>query len=421
MTMHASAPEIAISYAPGGPRGKRVITFAAKYLQEFEARNPDPVEIAILRPDLGGARWTEKGRTPEIEFPLLEPGSVPAAPEPPKEFVPMPQSFLAALDQASTIAARDPTKYALNRVQLRGQAGTVLSSDQRQLFQAGGFNFPFTEDLLIPRSGLFGLAPFTAIEEISMGRTDTHVVIRVGLWTFFFFIDKQGRFPDVTPIIPKPSHSATRLRLDAEDVQIFLDSLTRRLKGPEANEMALTLDLMGTPCLRFEIEKRVSEVKLMNSEVTGKPLRMCLNLHQFLSALELRFLNFEIRDPDKPILARDGERLYLSMPLPASGAILPRSEKAPSEQPMPSTALAPIEKPATPTIVVPVGSMPVRPAGGFDVLGEAEGLREGLFKVAAHAGRILQFLREVCTQQKVTQIVRSSLLALTESAHGEKP
>ncbi|MCE9533871.1 MAG: hypothetical protein K8T89_22500 [Planctomycetes bacterium] len=370
---------------------------------------------------MAGARWNERGRSRELDIPLLEPGSIAAFPEMPKEFTPLPTNFLAALDQASTIAAREPTKYALNRVQLRGRTGSVLASDQRQLFQEGGFQFPFTEDLLISRSGIFGMAPFAESKIVGIGRTETHVAIRVGPWTFAFFIDKQGRFPDVASIIPKPSQAATRLRLDADDVQIFLDSLTRRLKGPEANEMALTLDLMGTPCLRFEIDGRVSEVKLMNSEFTGKPLRMCLNLQQFLGALELRFLDFEIRDADKPILARDGERLYLSMPLPASGAILPQSDKAPVEMPTPSTVPVPIERPATPTIVVPASSMPLRPTGVFDVIGEAEGLREGLFKVAAHAGRILQFLREVCTQQTVTHLVRSSLLALTESAHGEKP
>ncbi|MCE9534692.1 MAG: hypothetical protein K8T89_26755 [Planctomycetes bacterium] len=97
-------------------------------------------------------------------------------------------------DKASTVAAREPTKYALNRVQLRGRADSVLASDQRQLFQEGGFHFPFTEDLLISRSGLFGLPPFAESKIVGIGRTETHLAIRVGPWTFAFFIDKQGRF-----------------------------------------------------------------------------------------------------------------------------------------------------------------------------------------------------------------------------------
>ena len=75
------------------------------------------------------------------------------------------------------------------------------------------------------------------------------------------------------------------------------------------------MDLRDTPCLRYEIDGRVTEVKLPNSEVTGKRLRMCLVLSQFLRILEHRFQEFEIRDALKPIVARDGDRIYLSMPL----------------------------------------------------------------------------------------------------------
>ena len=68
------------------------------------------------------------------------------------------------------------------------------------------------------------------------------------------------------------------------------------------------------------------------------------------------------------------------------------------------------------------GIKPIRPSDRFDVLGEAEGLRDGLFKVAVHAGRILQFLREVSLQKSLPDFVRSSLLALTDlTSHGAKP
>lgn len=52
------------------------------------------------------------------------------------------------------------------------------------------------------------------------------------------------------------------------------------------------------------------------------------------------------------------------------------------------------------------------PASGFDILDEAEGLREGLFKVASHAGKILRFFQGICTQQRILDFARTSLLAL---------
>ena len=161
-------------------------------------------------------------------------------------------------------------------------------------------------------------------------------------------------------------------------------------------------------------------VPFNESEVSGEPVRICLNLAQFLRALEQRFLEFEVRGPDKPLVARDGERIYLSMPLPAHAALKPRPEDAPVAEPAePSHAIVRLPSQA---VAVPVGER-LEPyhSDSFDVLTEAEGLKDGLFMVATHAGRILRFLRQVCTSQRVTQIVRTSLLSLFDRpVSGEK-
>lgn len=345
LMMHASAPEIAVVYSDPAQTGKGVFTFPVSHFGEFEGRTADPIEMALLRPDMAGARWSVRGRSKERELPLTEPEAVAKVPELPKKFSPMPSNFLSALHDVGEVVG-PATKYAVNRIQLRGKAGEVVGTDTRQLLVSGGFKFPFTNDLLIPRSGIFGLLPLQANEEVGIGQTDTHVVIRVGPWMFAFFIDKQGRYPDVMSVVPRPAQAETRFRLDADDAQRFLDSLVRRIKGPAANEHAVTLDLLETPCLRYEIDGRVSEVTLANSEVTGKRLRMCLNLSQFLRVLELRFQDFEIRDANKPIVARDGDRFFLSLPLPSGSAIEPRPDAFKvSTDPVPSKAMVPVERP----------------------------------------------------------------------------
>src|SRR5207302_868107 len=116
-------------------------------------------------------------------------------------------------------ASNTSTKYAITRVQLRGKAGAIVGTDTRQLLVSGGYAFPFTEDLLIQRSGIFGLQPFQASDEVGIGRTDTHLFVRVGPWMFAFFIDKQGRYPDAAAIIPRSSNSSTRFKLDPGDAQ----------------------------------------------------------------------------------------------------------------------------------------------------------------------------------------------------------
>ena len=423
LQMHASTSEITVSYAQPDMKGEGVFTFPILHFNEFESKSSDHVEIALLRPNLAVARWTEKGRSREIQIPLLEPESVSIRPEPPKKFTPLPGHFLTSLHDASVATAEQATKFVLNRVQLRGKTGTVLGSDSHQLFVSGGFKFPFSDDVLIPRSGIFGLQPFQTSEEASLGRTDRQIFIRTGGWTFAFWIDKDGRYPDVSSIIPRSSDFKTLFKLHAEDAQSFLDSLVRRIKGPAAKEHSVTLDLTETPCLRFEIDGRVTEVVLMNSEVTGQRFRVCLKLSQFLHALELRFHEFELRDPAKPIVARDGERIYLVMPIHGTKALLsgPDVIKIQTSAPKPKKALLPVKRRVREPIVVPAGATTtIEPAMCFDILGEAEGLRDGLFKVATHAGKILRFLRETCTQKRILDIARSSLFALGNQTAGEK-
>ena len=119
------------------------------------------------------------------------------------------------------MAANEPTKYVINRIQLRGKNGDVAGTDTRQLFVSGGFKFPFTDDVLIPRSGIFGLQPFLTMEDVGIVRTDMQIVVRVGKWMFAFFIEKQGRYPDWSSIIPRSSRAETRFRLDAEMLSGF--------------------------------------------------------------------------------------------------------------------------------------------------------------------------------------------------------
>lgn len=417
LCMHARTVPFSILYRQTGVTGKGVFAFPASILEQFEGRNNDLVEITLQRPDLAQASWSERGTPRTIEIPLVDPGTVPVPPELPKEYQPVPPSFVTALHEACCTAATEDTKYAVSKVLLSGKNGAIVGTDTRNLLMLGGYSFPFKEDVLIPRIEVFGLEPLHKYEDVGIGTTETHLAVAIGPWTIVLAVDQESRFPDSRSIIPKPGSTQTRLKLHPHDAQRFLDTLTRRIKGPAAREQALTLDLTDAPCLRFEMSEMTMEVPFAESEIVGERVRVCLNLAQFLRALELRFSEFEIRGPDKPIVTRDGERLFMSMPLPAHAALMPRpaAESVPTMSES-AHALAPI----VPSPVPVFESAPPQ-FSPIDFLGEADGLKDGLFKVAAHAGRILRFLREVCTQQRVTQIFRSSLSALFDRpATGDK-
>ena len=437
--MHVRQEEYAILYHHPDVRGKGVFAFPASVLGLMEGRTADPVEISLQRPDLAQARWTDRGTPRSVEIPLLEPGLVAIPPELPREFTPLPMHFMPALYEASRTAATQDTKYIVTKVQLRGKSGTIVSTDTRQLLVQGGYEFPFKEDLLLPKCEVFGLQPLHTYEDVGIGRTETHVAIRIGPWTFVFTLAKEGRYPDTTQIIPRSSRTAAYFRLHPNDAQRFLDNLVRRIKGPAAKEHAVTLDLIDSPCLRFEIDGRVIEIALSESEVKGEPVRMVLNLAQFLRAIELRFLEFEIQHPDKPIVAREGERIYMSMSMPAHAAILPQSDvdrPSAAESSAPAIretrpiataeeeALAPIATvPAvasTAMVVVPKDQqIQSIKSESLDVFLEAEGFTSSVMRAAAHAGKLLRFLRGVCAQPQIVHVVRNSLLTLLDKSPKE--
>src|SRR5438477_2353715 len=95
----------------------------------------------------------------------------------------LPPSFLGAFAEAVRTAARDGGRFALTRVQLRGKAGQVVATDGRQLLVQGGFAFPWAEDLLVPAVPALG-AKELADGSVTVGRSDGHVLVAVGPWTF---------------------------------------------------------------------------------------------------------------------------------------------------------------------------------------------------------------------------------------------
>jgi hypothetical protein len=61
------------------------------------------------------------------------------------------EAFTAAADSCDS----DSVRFALGHVQVRGEHGSIVATDGRQLLVQGGFQFPWTSDLLVPRSKVF--------------------------------------------------------------------------------------------------------------------------------------------------------------------------------------------------------------------------------------------------------------------------
>ena len=242
-------------------------------------------------------------------------------------------------------------------------------------------------------------------------------------------IEEKGRFPETSSIVPSRNASTTRLLLHPEDGVDILRSLTLRWRKAGAKDMAITLDLGESSCVRFEWDDGVQETPLTRSTVAGKDIRICLDVKQFLRALDLQFQEFEFLAPQKPMIARNGDRVFVVMPFPPENALPPAKHKEPEEkvernpepepEPQECRALQPVMAPSPRIISHPLAEYPT---DRFDVLAEADGLRTGLLKVATHAGRLLSVLRTLCQQPKVVQMVRQSLQFISDcsTSSGDK-
>lgn len=325
LTLEAKQGDVAVRYQCDGSHDSEAIEFRTSVLGEFEGHTNDPVLLEQVEFGKGRARWTDGGVPRVIEIATVTPDSVPEFPIVPKRFTAQPAEFLCALDEAARTTARESGRLALSRILLRGRNGELVGTDGKQLLVQRGFDFPWQEDLLVPRMLVFGIRDlFTEGSPIGIGRTDSHVVVRVGSWTFALAIDMSSRFPDVNAVVPKPSAVKSRLSLQAEEAALLAHALSKLPAGPN-REAPVTLDLGQPIAVRAKPNDGsgpVVELVLAQATVTGSPLRLHMNRNYLRRALELGFTEVQAT-VDAPLLCRDERRIFVWMPLTKESAIPP--------------------------------------------------------------------------------------------------
>ena len=218
-------------------------------LADVEGRDDSPVVLEAVAPDRTVARWHDHGvpQSREYDVPALD--ALAPFPDEPRSWAELPRGLLDALAEATATGSDDGTRYALNCVKLRGgDAREVVATDGRQLLVHGGFAFPWAGDVLVKRSPVFASKGLPRDRPVSVGKTDAHVVLRVGPWTLYLEV-QDARFPRVDQVIPDPSAVTTRLSLDAADAAFLAQALDRLPGADELNSPA-TVDLNGRVAVR---------------------------------------------------------------------------------------------------------------------------------------------------------------------------
>jgi hypothetical protein len=361
----ASAPPVGLAAGPGGVR-LRLVTPEAGVEYHHPEGQPETLEAAVPLDALAECEARDSGLVTvrpagegKVELAWHE-GAVPrtleyAAPTTPTAFPDWPPdaaandvSLLAALREATETASRDGGRFATDHVLLRGRTGQVVGTDGRQLFVHGGFRFPWKEDLLVPRRTLFAARELAGDGGVEVASAGGHVLVRVGRWTVAFRT-ATGRFPPFETVIPAAGRGVTRWHLSKEAA----GRLVRALPGLPRDDgnAAVVLDLSRVATVvraRAAGHREPAELALDGSQVDGPPVRVATNRAYLDRALRLGFDAFEVLGPDKPIVCRDKDRVYLWMALGDGGVAMPEREAArprlhvPGADRLPEPAPAPL-------------------------------------------------------------------------------
>ena len=408
--------QLAVHHAP------EVIALPASALEEVQGR--EGIVTWERHSERVIARWDEAGIPRVVEYGTTDPAKLPPFPPLPSSFVTNPPAFIKALDDAMHSTAVDSVRYATGKVQLRG-SGEIVATDGKQLLMQKGFKFPWEDNVLVARMMLFGAGVLPDDTPVKIGRVAKHVVIQAGEWTIALAIDTEGRYPNVEQVIPKGN--STTWTLSLADASAVLRHLPK-LPGVKDDNSPVTVDLNGKIAVRAKGDQsKPVELLLEGSKITGPPVKFSTNRALLARALQLGFREIQIVNGDTPLMCRDGQRLFIWMPLPKESCIAahpdaiiirgsqgnpPSTSKPERRKPAPrgrmNAKLVPIAK-AEPAPVKPVEQPPVKSAGLGALIDEAREMRAAMQGMFARSKNLIAALQ---LHRRKARIVDSTLASL---------
>jgi len=431
--------DLSVEYVePGGFRQLDSIPMPLGALADLESRDDSPVVLEAVEPDRTIVRSQDRGIPRTRDYAATPFGKIAPFPDAPAAWTSVPAETLTALAEAAAICTGESNRYSLDCIQLRSGDGKLIATDGRQLLVRSGLSFPWEGDLLIRGSPIFACKALSGGRAIEIGKTDTHVVLRIGPWTLWHAIQKDARFPRVEDAIPGPESATTSLQVDPEDAR-FVEAALDRLPGADALHGPMTIDCNGKVALRAKGSDadQATELLLSRSRYTGGPLRISTSREYVGRALALGFRELAFSNVEQPVVCREPRRIYAWQPLNADSAIeeLPDviciesnattvvtnpivTRPRPARSPMNDNARRNGEftEPHPASNGKPVGDNPASSLAGL--IQEAETLCVTLTNARASVTRLITGLRRHRKQSRLLSETLKSLrqLKLTETA-----
>ena len=389
--------------------GDGVLVVPMAVLAAVEGAGDDPVELADAGAPRGEARWADRGVARTHPFEAVPPGPPHRPPDQPADWHPAPPVLLAALDECGRTTAREPGRFALHRVQVRGSAGQVVGTDGRTALVWSGLALPFSPDLLVAAVPVFGCRELTREPGVRVGRTPAELVVAAGPWRVHLPVDAGGRFPDLAGVMPRAA--GTVAGIDDRDAAEMLAALPG-LPGADAEHHPVTLELAGGVVVRGRdaATGAVREVRLERSPAAGPPVRVAVNRRVLARALALGCVTVRVASADRPVAFESRNKTLVVAALDPDLAVAPATAAADTPHP---------QLPARRTAVRhdTNGHAPPDPpdptaADPPDLLTAAEELRAAVADTLTKAGRLVTAVKAGRRHQKVLSQVWSNLKAL---------
>ena len=416
--------EVAVELHLPGPCPSATIVLSHVALEDIQSRQDSLVTLAAKNADRVQARWEWSGVPQCRDYDTVAIDKLPPFPVEPKRFAALGKSVLQSLDDAVQTADRNSIHSALTRLQLRGKSGEIVSADRRQLLIQLGFTFPWKDDILIPANGIFGWRELPHDAAVAIGRTDTHVCIRIGPWKFHLAIDKHSRFPRIEQVIPTRSPNGATLQMAPEDAAFLITELARLPSSKDA-DAEITVDLNGHAAIRAkdETSNQTTELRLGRSSVTGSPMRFVSNRRFLAQAVKMGFSEFHVANADKAIVCRDPKRIYVWMPLNPDSALPPTHDAIRISSTIASTQHPQEPSPPRRNTIMPLptnnghasNATPDSSGRGersvaiTDLIAEAEELRTVLADASGRLARLLSGLKQHRRDSRAMQAAMQSL------------
>jgi len=311
----------AVEYHVPGDHPEEAIAVPYLCLADCEGRQSEPVSLELADNDQVAASWSDAGVPQVVNYDIpTVPDGFPGVPDTLSE---NPPDLLGALRDAMDIAEPQASRYATNTVKLRGNTGVIAATDGHQLLSQHGFQFDWDDDVLIPKTTVFGSNELRRDQPVEIGRSDGWISVRVGPWTFHLAIEKEARFPVVDDHIGTTEAALASFHISDSDAS-FLSKSLKRLPIEDDLYLPVTVDLNGRVAIRARPSdaSQITELLLTQSTRSGEPVRINTNRKYLGRAMKLGFRSVHVFDSKTPVLCQDDRRSYVWALLDPESAIV---------------------------------------------------------------------------------------------------